>query len=63
MSKQLKVEENLEGQLGNLALQDNEVKPIDQQSGAGAQESSSKVSSFYFTVSWYFCSWTRLWVA
>jgi hypothetical protein len=50
MSKQLNAGENLEDQLENLALQDNEVKPIDQQSeGAGvAQESSSKVSPIFF---------------
>jgi hypothetical protein len=60
MSKQLKVEENLEGQLVNLALQDQdiEVKPIDQHSGAGAdvaQQSSSKVSLIFqnFDFNWF----------
>jgi hypothetical protein len=50
MSTNLKVDENLEGQLGNLALQDFEVNSIDQHSGAGAgmdQHSSSKVSLIF----------------
>jgi hypothetical protein len=48
MSNQLKAEENLECQLANLALQDIEVKPIDQAGAGVAQRSSSKVSPIFF---------------
>jgi hypothetical protein len=48
MSKQLNVEENLEDQLENLALQENGARSDDQAGAGVAQESSSKVSPIFF---------------